>query len=133
MEAVSLACQLFGALVLAVYAAPYFRWGDTRQNVEVRSNSWADASCYETACLIQSSVNELAMCGTGPDRTAILGHGETITPSTLGLLPGISVYTGTKCRAKLRYYNLVRSILVLQFEVDQALHLARANLAPHFT
>ena len=57
----------------------------------------------------------------------------TKTPSTLGLLPGISVYTGTKCRAKLRYYNLVRSILVLQFEVDQALHLARANLAPHFT
>ena len=57
----------------------------------------------------------------------------TKTPSTLGLLPGISVYTGTKCRAKLRYYNLVRSILVLQFEVDQALHLARVNLAPHFT
>ena len=56
-----------------------------------------------------------------------------ITPSTLRLLPGISVYTGTKCRAKLRYYNLARSILVLQFEVDQALHLARANLAPHFT
>ena len=56
-----------------------------------------------------------------------------ITPSTLGLLPGISVYTGTKCSAKLRYYNLARSILVLQFEVDQALHLARANLAPHFT
>ena len=56
---------------------PYFRRGDTRQNVEVRSSSWADASCYETACRIQSSVNELAMCGTGPDRTAILGHGET--------------------------------------------------------
>ena len=31
------------------------------------------------------------------------------------------------------YYNLARSILVLQFEVDQALHLARANLARHFT
>ena len=58
---------------------------------------------------------------------------NTKTPSTLGLLPGISVYTGTKCRAKLRYYNLARSILVLQFEVDQALHFARANLAPHFT
>ena len=58
---------------------------------------------------------------------------ETVTPSTLGLLPGISVYTGTKCRAKLRYYNLARSILVLQFEVDQALHLARANLARDFT
>ena len=55
------------------------------------------------------------------------------TPSTLGLLPGISVYTGTKCRAKLQYYNLARSILVLQFEVDQALHLPRANLARHFT
>ena len=74
MEAVSLVCQLFGALVLAVYAAPYFRRGDTRQNVEVRSSSWADASCYETACLIQSSVNELAVCRTGPDRTAILFH-----------------------------------------------------------
>ena len=46
-------------------------------NIEVRSSSWVDASCYETACLIQSSVNELAMCGTGPDRAAILGHGET--------------------------------------------------------
>ena len=53
--------------------------------------------------------------------------------STLGLLPGISVYTGTNCHAKLRYYKLARSILVLQFEVDQALHLARANLAQHFT
>ena len=61
MEAVSLVCQLFGALVLAVYAAPYFRWGDTRQNVEVRSSSWADASCYETACLIQSSVNDATL------------------------------------------------------------------------
>ena len=58
---------------------------------------------------------------------------KTKTLSTLGLFPGISVYTGTKCRAKLWYYNLARSILVLQFEVDQALHLARANLAPHFT
>ena len=57
----------------------------------------------------------------------------TLTPSTLGLLPGISVYTGIKCRAKLRYYNLAQSILVLQFEVGQTLHLARANLAPHFT
>ena len=57
----------------------------------------------------------------------------TITPSTLELLPGISVYTGAKCRAKLRYYKLARSILVLQFEVGQALHLARVNLARHFT
>ena len=56
-----------------------------------------------------------------------------ITSSTLGLFPGISVYTGTKCRGKLRYYNLARSILVLQFEVDQVLHFARANLAPHLT
>ena len=77
MEAVSVICKLFGALVLAVDAAPYFQRGDPRHNAEVRSSSWADASCYETACLIQSSVNELAMCGTGPDRTAILGHGET--------------------------------------------------------
>ena len=70
-------CKLFGAHVLAVDTAPYFRWGDARQDIEVRSSSWADASCYETACLIQSSVNELAMCGTGPDWTAVLGHGET--------------------------------------------------------
>ena len=55
MEAVSLICKLFGALVLAVDAAPYFRWGDARQHC----------------------VYELAMCGTGPDRTAILRHGET--------------------------------------------------------
>ena len=74
MEAVSLVCHLFGALVLAVDAAPYFWWGDARYNLEVRSSSWAYASCYETACLIQSCVNKLAMCGTGPDRTAILGH-----------------------------------------------------------
>ena len=77
MEAVSLIGKLFGALVLAVDAAPYFRWGYARQKVEVRS-SWADASCYETACLIQSCVNELAMCGTGPDRTAIIRHSETV-------------------------------------------------------
>ena len=31
MAAVSLVCQLFGALVLAVDAAPYFRWGDAGQ------------------------------------------------------------------------------------------------------
>ena len=30
MEAVSLVCQLFGALVLAVNAAPYFWWGEDR-------------------------------------------------------------------------------------------------------
>ena len=35
MEAVSLVCQLFGALVLVVNAAPYFRWGDAGQHVEV--------------------------------------------------------------------------------------------------
>ena len=46
MEAVSLVCQLFGALVLAVNAAPYFWWGDSGQHVEVWSSSWADASCY---------------------------------------------------------------------------------------
>ena len=33
MEAVSLICKLFGALVLAVDAAPYFLWGDARQHV----------------------------------------------------------------------------------------------------
>ena len=76
-QAVSLICKLFGALVLAVDAAPYFRWCDARQNVEVRSSSWADTSCYETACIIQRCVYELAMCGIYPDRTAILRHGET--------------------------------------------------------
>ena len=35
MEAVSLVCQLFGALVLAVNVAPNFWWGDTGQHVEV--------------------------------------------------------------------------------------------------
>ena len=69
MEAVSLICKLFGALVLAVDAAPYFRWGDAGQHVEVWSSSWTDASCYETACLIQSCVDELAIRGTGPGRT----------------------------------------------------------------
>ena len=77
MKAVSLIRKLFGALVLAVDSAPYFRCGDARQHVEVRSSSLTDASCYETACLIQSWVYELAMCGTGPDRTALLRHGET--------------------------------------------------------
>ena len=32
MEAVSLVCHLFGALVLAVNAAPYFWWGDAGQH-----------------------------------------------------------------------------------------------------
>ena len=36
-----------------------------------------DTSCYETACLIQICVDELAMRGTGPDTTSILRHGET--------------------------------------------------------
>ena len=72
-----LICQLFGALGRVVDAAPYFRWGDARQNVEVWSSSWADESCYETACLIKSCVDELEMRGMGPDRTAILRHGET--------------------------------------------------------
>ena len=59
MEAVSLVCQLFGALVLAVDAATYFRWGDAGHHVEIWSSSWTDASYYETACLIQSCVDEL--------------------------------------------------------------------------
>ena len=49
MEAVSLICKLFGALVLAVDAAPYFLWGDARQHVAVWSSSWTNATCYETA------------------------------------------------------------------------------------
>ena len=65
-------CQLFGALVLAVNAAPYFRWGDAGQHVEIWSSSWTDASCYETACFILSCIDELAMRGTGLGRTAIL-------------------------------------------------------------
>ena len=77
MEAVSLVCQLVGALVLAVNAAPYFRWGDAGQHVEVWSSSWADAYCYEMARLIQRCVDELAMRETGPDRTAIVRHGES--------------------------------------------------------
>ena len=51
MEAVSLVCHLFGALVSVVDAAPYFRWGDAGQHVEIWSSSWAGASCYETSCL----------------------------------------------------------------------------------
>ena len=47
MEAVSLVRTLFGVLVLAVDAAHYFRRGDARQNVEIWSSSWADASCSE--------------------------------------------------------------------------------------
>ena len=78
MEVVLLVCELFGALVLAVDAAPYFRWGDTRQHVDVWSSSWTNASWYETAGVIQSCVDELAMPGTGPDRSAILRHGETL-------------------------------------------------------
>ena len=69
MEAVSLFCQLFGALVLAVDAAPYFRCGDVGHHVENWSTSWTDASCYETACLIHSCVDELAMRGMGQDST----------------------------------------------------------------
>ena len=73
----SLICKLFGALVQDVDAVPYCRWGDSGQHVAIWSNSWEDACCYETACLIQGCVDELAMRGTGPDRTAILRHGES--------------------------------------------------------
>ena len=68
---------LICSTVLAVDTAPYFRWGDAGQHVEIWSSSWTDASCYETACLLQSCVDALAMRGTGPDRTAILRHGKT--------------------------------------------------------
>ena len=60
---------------------------------------------------------------------------STIAQSTLGLLPGITVFTRglnavPNCGCYIgAYYKLARCILVLQFEVDQALHLARANLA----
>ena len=72
MEALLLICKLFGALVLAVDAAPYFRWDDARQHIEVWRSSWVDATCYQTACLFQSCVYELVMFGTSPDRTSIL-------------------------------------------------------------
>ena len=68
---------LIRSTVLAVDTAPYFRWSDAGQHVEIWSSSWTDASCYETACLIQGCVDALAMRGTGPDRTAILRHGKT--------------------------------------------------------
>ena len=71
IEAVSLVRKLFGAVVLAVNAAPYFRWGDARQHVEVWSSGWTDV-CYETGSLIQSCVDELAMRGTGADWTEII-------------------------------------------------------------
>ena len=55
--------------VLSVDAAPYFRCGDAGQHVEIWSSSWTDASCYETACLSWSCVDELTMHGTGLGRT----------------------------------------------------------------
>ena len=69
----SLVRKLFGAVILAMNAAPYFRWGDAfaRQHIEVWSSGWTDV-CYETACLIQSCVDELAMRGTGADWTEII-------------------------------------------------------------
>ena len=75
MEAVSFVCQLFGALVLAVDDAPYFLWGDAGRHIEMWSTQLD--GCYETACLIQSCVDEIAIRGTGPDKTATLRNGET--------------------------------------------------------
>ena len=72
----SLVCQLFGALVLAVNAALYFRWGDAGEHVEVWSSSY----------VIQSCVDELAMRGTGPDRTTILRHAETYSAFAVVLM-----------------------------------------------
>ena len=41
----------------------------------------------------------------------------------LGLLHVISVYTGPKCRAKLRYYNMLAwSMLVMQFGIRPCSH-----------
>ena len=39
MAAVSLICKLFGALVLAVDAAPYFRCGDARNKASTARTS----------------------------------------------------------------------------------------------
>ena len=43
----------------------------------------------------------------------------------LGLLPVISVYTGPKCRFKLRYYMLAWIMLVLQFGLRPCSHCRR--------
>ena len=85
MEALSLVCTLFGALVLDVDAAPYFRWGDARQDIEVRSRSWTDEFCFETACPIQICIDEIAVRGTGPDRTAILRRSGRLGDSLDGM------------------------------------------------
>ena len=53
-----------------------FLWGDAGQHKEVWSIGWTDASCYETACFVQSGVDELAMRGTDPERAEIVQHGE---------------------------------------------------------
>ena len=71
MEAVSLVCPLFGALVLAMDAAPYFRWGDAGQHVEIGSGCWTDASCYGTAGLIQRCVERAQ---TGQQSSATERH-----------------------------------------------------------
>ena len=65
MEAVSLVCELFGAFVLAVDAAPYFQWYDARQHVEVWGSGWKD-SCYETGCLITGVLGPFHDAWNGP-------------------------------------------------------------------
>ena len=79
LEAVSLVCKLFGALALAVNAAPvFFPVGDAGQHVEVWSSGWTGASSYETACLIRSGVDEFAIRGTEPEWAEIVNHGDDI-------------------------------------------------------
>ena len=105
MEAVSRVHKLFGTLVLAVDAAPYFRWGDAGQHEEVGSSGWTDASCYETACLLQtqSGLDELAMRGTDTVWTAILCRGHERSLRLKLILPPVK---GVSCNT---YYTKVSS------------------------
>ena len=77
MEVVLLVCELFGALVLAVDAAPYFRWGDARQHVDVWSSSWTNASCYETDAsfrVVSTNLRCLEEAQTGQQYSATERH-----------------------------------------------------------
>ena len=59
----------------------YFRWGDVRQHVEVWSSSWTDASCYETACLIQRRACD-AWNGPSQDSNTLPRRDIVLSPSS---------------------------------------------------
>ena len=77
MEAMSLVCQLFGALVLAVNAAPYFWWGDAGSPIVKWYDQLHDQPCL---CVIRDHQQLVVRPRT---RLAVRSHQTNMRPLTI--------------------------------------------------